>query len=210
MNIIKIAIIEDDRIVMESLKLYFSQKPDVLLIYCFRSIEEFVLGLNNKDNDTPDVMLLDIQLPGKSGIEGIPLIKEKFPDLNIIMLTTFDDSEKIFKALSAGACSYLSKQSTLHTIYECIVTVSKGGSFMSPAIARKVIEYFEKKHSEFNSLSSRQSEIVSCIVDGMSYKMVASKLEISLDTVRTHIMQIYRTLNINSKGQLIKWAMDKK
>jgi DNA-binding NarL/FixJ family response regulator len=123
-------------------------------------------------------------------------------------LTTFEDSEKIFSALKAGACSYLSKKSSLKTIFECVTTVSQGGSYMSPSIAKKVIDFFEKKPTQHTELTGRQSEIVNCIVEGMSYKMVGEELNISLDTVRTHIMQIYRSLNINSKSQLIKWVHD--
>jgi DNA-binding NarL/FixJ family response regulator len=123
------------------------------------------------------------------------------------MLTTFEDNEKIFAALCAGAVSYLSKQSSLASIYDCISTVASGGSYMSPGIARKVIQHFTPTTKTINPLTTRQQEIVSAIVDGLSYKMVGDKLGISLDTVRTHIMQIYRELNINSKGELIKWAL---
>ncbi|MBC7884929.1 MAG: response regulator transcription factor [Saprospiraceae bacterium] len=210
MNSVKLAIIEDDQLISQSLISYFEQKPEISLICVVSSVEAFSFQYNTMSLPIPDVLLLDIQLPGKSGIEGIPEIKKLFPNINIIMLTTFEDSDKIFKALSAGANSYLSKQSSLITIYECIHTVNSGGSFMSPGIARKVIDFFERIPKIHSPLSDRQTEIVSCIVDGMSYKMVGARLNISLDTVRTHIMQIYRSLNINSKGELIKWAIEKK
>ncbi len=213
MSKLRLGIIEDDLIVSDSLVSFFKLKSDIELVFVSSSMESFFEQVQNavhEDKPFPEILLLDIQLPGKSGIEGIPEIKKIMPDVNIIMLTTFEESEKIFMALSAGACSYLTKQSTLSSIYECIITVSNGGSYMSPAIARKVIAFFNSKSDTTNPLSQRQKEIVSCIVDGLSYKMVASKLDISLDTVRTHIMQIYRSLNINSKGELIKWAISRK
>lgn len=208
MKRINLTIIEDDPIVMDSLIAFFDQMPDINVCHNFSSVELFSEYCKKSNDVRVDIMLLDIQLPGKSGIEGIPEIKSFVPDIHIIMLTTFEENDKIFDALRAGACSYLTKQSLLSTIYDCVKTVYNGGSYMSPAIARKVIQYFEKPKLT-TPLTARQSEVVSYIVDGLSYKMVAAKLNISLDTVRTHIMQIYRTLNVNSKGELIKWAMDR-
>ena len=173
-------------------------------------MEAFQKFYSEDPSNFPDVVLLDIQLPGMSGIEGISVIKKMMPDTDIIMLTTFEDNDKIFNALCAGACSYMTKKSTLSAIYDCIITVSQGGSFMSPAIARKITQFFMRDHVMNNPLTDRQMEIVQGIVDGLSYKMIGLKLNISLDTVRTHIMQIYRTLNINCKSQLIKWALENK
>jgi len=209
MKNIHLTIIEDDQIVLESLSTFFNQISEVNLVNTFTSVESFCSYFQKTKEPLPEILLLDIQLPGKSGIEGIPQIKQIFPDINIIILTTFEESDKIFAALRAGACSYLSKQTSLSEIFECVKTVSNGGSFMSASIARKVVQFFEKPKLS-TPLSPRQIEIVNCIVDGMSYKMIGAKLDISLDTVRTHIMQIYRTLNINSKGELIKWAIDGK
>ena len=206
-NVILI-IIEDDPIVRESLVDFMSHKPEFLEVHAYNSVEDFIRNGTFQENGFRYIVLLDIQLPGMSGIEGISEIKNKTPDADIIMLTTFEDSEKIFEALCEGACSYLSKKSTLSNIYECIITVSQGGSYMSPAIARKITRFFVKEKSIENPLSQRQMEIVHGIVDGLSYKMIGSRLNISLDTVRTHIMQIYRALNINCKGQLIKWVHD--
>ncbi|MBK8517273.1 MAG: response regulator transcription factor [Saprospiraceae bacterium] len=210
MNQIRVSIIEDDIIVRESLVNYLELKSEISDIQAFSSVEDFEKNYINPTTILPDIIILDIQLPGKTGIQGIPIIKQIIPDTDIIMLTTFEDSEKIFDALCAGACSYLSKRSTLSSIFDCIITVSKGGSYMSPPIARKITQFFIKKNSIENPLTDRQMEIAQGIVDGLSYKMIANRLEISLDTVRTHIMQIYRTLNINCKGQLIKWALNNK
>ncbi len=211
MKTITIAIIEDDPIVRESLHTFFGDNAQLEIQAFANSVEDFLKMLDTDPEVQPAILLLDIQLPGMTGIAGIPRIRERLPNVSIIMLTTFEDSEKIFGALCAGACSYLSKQTPLAKILEAVQTVSQGGSYMSASIARKVVEYFApKQKTQTNALTERQQEIVQGIVDGLSYKMVAARLDLSIDTVRTHIMNIYRTLNINSKGELIKYALDGK
>lgn len=211
MKTITLAIVEDDPIVKESLQSFFGANPQFEVLTIANSVEDFLKMLKADSAMLPSIILLDIQLPGMTGIAGIPLIKESLPDVNIIMLTTFEDSEKIFAALCAGACSYLSKQTSLVKIREAVLTVSQGGSYMSPSVARKVAEHFmPKPKSAKSTLTERQLEIVQGIVDGLSYKMIADRLEISIDTVRSHIMNIYRELNINSKGELIRRSLDGK
>ena len=210
MQPIPLAIVEDDPIIRESLRTFLGEDPQFELVYTAVSMEDFIQTLQDDPRVDPSVMLLDIQLPGQSGIEGIPAIKKLRPGVDIIMLTTFEESDKIFAALCAGACSYLSKRVSLVTIRDAILTVHRGGSYMSPSIARKVVEHFTpvpKKADE--PLTPRQQEIVDCIVNGLSYKMTADKLGISLDTVRTHIKHIYEVLQINSKGELIKRTLEK-
>lgn len=159
-------------------------------------------------NKIPDILLLDINLLGMSGIVGIPLLLNELPDVDIIMLTTFEDNDSIFKALCAGACSYLSKKTPLKKIQEAIEVVYDGGSYMSPSIARKIVNRYAPKRHQQTILTTRQKEIVDGIVAGKSYKMIADDLFVSLDTVRSHIKNIYKALKINCKAELIKKSYD--
>ena len=202
---ISLALIEDDLIIQESLQDYFDSQNGIQLLKMTRSVEDFLLGIkSNALLQDPDIILLDINLAGISGIQGIPLLLEALPKTEIIMLTTFEDNDKIFNALSAGACSYLSKKTPLNKILEAIEIVYAGGSYMSPSIARKVVNRFSPNRKTTVRLTVRQMEIVNGIVDGKSYKMIADDLFVSLDTVRSHIKNIYTTLNINSKAELIR------
>lgn len=198
---LRLAIVEDDSLVRDSLNSYFNTTDDIEVVCNSSSVEHFI---SSNDFNTPlSTILLDINLEGMSGIEGIPLILDKWPNLNIVMLTTFEDNDSIFKCLSAGATSYISKQASLNEIREALITVNQGGSYMSPAIARKVVNHFSQR-SKSSILTDRQKEIVDGIVKGKSYKMIATDLFVSIDTVRSHIKNIYKLLKINSKAELIR------
>ena len=207
MKHISLAIIEDDALVQESLCDFFGTIPHTECVLVSSSVETF-LKENRTLKETPDVLLLDINLLGMSGIDGIPLLKKDLPNMDIIMLTTFEDSDSIFNALCAGACSYLSKKTPLKKILEAVEVVYNGGSYMSPNIARKVVNSYAPKSKKGAQLSTRQMEIVQGIVDGKSYKIIAADLFISLDTVRSHIKNIYKALEINSKAELIRKSYD--
>ena len=198
---INLAIIEDDLVVQESLVEFFGLQPNIETVLVSNSVESFLERINKCEN-LPKILLLDINLPGLSGLEGLPLIKKELPDLDVMMLTTFDETDKIFEALSCGACSYMSKRISLQKILEAIEIVSKGGSYMSPAIARKIANFYAPKKKQ--QLTARQMEIVDGIVSGKSYKMIATNLFVSIDTVRSHIKNIYKTLEINCKAELIR------
>ncbi|MCC6459625.1 MAG: response regulator transcription factor [Saprospiraceae bacterium] len=210
MENIHLGIIEDDPVIRESLETYLGAHPALQFSIVAGSVEEF-LEKADKPLHRPkmDVLLLDIGLPGMSGIEGIRHIRQKFPDTDIVMLTTFEENDKIFKSLCSGACSYIAKRTPLSTIQEAIFTIHRGGSFMSPSIARKVVQHFMPKvRQEDDLLSPRQQQIVEGLVDGLSYKLIADKLSISIDTVRDHIKRIYRALEVNSKAEIIRKALD--
>ena len=212
MKTINLAIIEDDILIKESLESYLGDNTSINIQFIASSVEDFLNAIEVSREPKIDVMLLDIGLPGMSGLEGISHIHKLLPKVNIIMLTTYEEDDKIFKALCGGAVSYISKRTPLTKIEEAITTIYYGGSYMSPSIARKVINYFSPKQAEkgMNTLTTRQMQIVECIVGGLSYKMIADKLMISIDTVRDHIKKIYRLLNINSKAELIKKSYEYK
>jgi DNA-binding NarL/FixJ family response regulator len=208
MEEIKLAIVEDDAVIRESVEAYMQAHPSIQATCVVDSVEAFLAKTKVARKPAIDVLLLDIGLPGMTGIQGIYHIRQHYPDLDIIMLTTFEEDDKIYDALCAGACSYISKRTPLAKIREAVFTVYRGGSYMSPSIARKIAERFmPKAKKKENALSERQMQIVQALVDGLSYKMIADKLNISLDTVRDHIKRIYRTLEVNSKAEVIKKAL---
>jgi DNA-binding NarL/FixJ family response regulator len=206
MEPIVLAIIEDNTLVRESLQAFFGNDPDFELHDAAGSVEAFLKQLEHPERPDPEMLLLDIQLPGMSGIAGIPALRERLPQVQIVILTTFEDSDQIFAALCAGACSYITKQTPLTAIREALHTVRQGGAYMSPSVARKVVAHFQPKPNALDAaaLSPRQRDIVQGIVAGLSYKLIAERLGISLDTVRSHIMHIYRALKINSKSELVR------
>jgi len=204
---INIAIVEDDSFIRESLQGFINTQDNMRCVAAKDSVETLLYWLN--DDNKPDVILMDIGLPGMSGISGIKLIKEKYPGINILMLTVYNDSHRIFQSLCAGASGYLLKNTPFSEIKEAIEIVQDGGSSMSPQIARKVIEYFhtDKKGEIASPLTIKEKEIVMCLVDGMSYKMIADKGNISIETVRSHIKNIYKKLHVHNKAGVIRKSL---
>lgn len=201
---IEIGIVEDNIKIRNLIQKFLDMQEKMSCKIAVDSVEEMLEHL--KDNESPDVLLMDIQLPGMSGIEGISIIKKKYPDIEIIMLTIYHDSHKIFNSLVAGASGYLLKHTSLPEIKESIENLVEGGAPMSPQIARKVIEHFKKPEPQKNpdsDLTSREQDIVNGLVDGLSYKLIADRFDISIDTVRAHIRNIYKKLHVNSKAEVI-------
>jgi DNA-binding NarL/FixJ family response regulator len=198
---IHIAIIEDDALVRSTLAALFTQQDDMHCVMAVGSAELFLK--KTPEVQQLDIVLSDIGLPGIDGIEAIQLIKRQFPETAIIMLSVYADSDRIFKALCAGAVGYLQKDMPLDEILDAIKVIHKGGSIMSPAIARKVVEYFAPKRTYNEPLTAKEQQVIAAMVDGLSYKMIAARLGITLETVRQHIKNIYRKLQVNSKGEVI-------
>lgn len=209
MGNIRLGIVEDESFMLQSIKDTFESIPDVDIVLEAQTIEDCLEDLQG--TLSIDTLLLDINLPGMSGLQGIRHLKDRRPEMDIIMLTNKDDSDNIFKALCAGAVSYISKKKANPSILrEAVTTVSRGGAYMSPGIARKVIQHFAPPdRSTANPvLTPRQHQIVELLTDGLSYKMIADKLLISVETVRDHIKKIYRTLQVNSKAEVIRKKLD--
>jgi DNA-binding NarL/FixJ family response regulator len=198
---IHLALIEDDAVVRNNLAAFFNQQSELSCVIVAASVNEFFE--QSAKVDRLDIVLSDIGLPGMSGIEAIPLIRKKFPDISIVILSVYADSDRIFKALCAGAVGYLQKDTEPQEILDSIKIISKGGSAMSPTIARKVVQYFAPKRTYNEPLTAKEQQVVTAMVDGLSYKMIATRLGITLETVRQHIKNIYRKLHVNSKGEVI-------
>jgi DNA-binding NarL/FixJ family response regulator len=204
---IRIGIIEDDDLIREGIQKYLNAQDNFICEIAENSFENFLPKLTKEG--PVDIALADIGLPGMSGINGIKILRKEYPDINIIMLTVYNDSTRIFNSLCAGASGYLLKNTPLEEIKKSIEILDSGGSPMSPEIARKVIEYFNPKKSEGykSGLTQKENEIVNALVDGLSYKLVADKMGISIDTVRFHIRNIYRKLHVNSKAEVISKSL---
>jgi len=199
-----VGIVEDNKKIRDLIQRYLDMQDELSCPVAVDSVEEMQEYL--EEHPAPDVILMDIQLPGMSGIKGIGLIKEKYEDVDIIMLTVYHDSHKIFNALRAGASGYLLKHTSLPEIKESILKLVDGGAPMSPQIARKVINHFQENAPKKNTdsdLTPREHDIVNGLVDGLSYKMIADRYDISIDTVRAHIRNIYKKLHVNSKAEVI-------
>ena len=192
-----VVIIEDDRIISELLKNKINESDDFLVVNTY---ENPVLFLNDKIKF--DIILLDIVMPEMNGLDAIDPILTKYPDALIVMNTIKDDQETIFTALKRGALGFIDKQSFDVNFEEVLQIVANGGAYMTPSIARKVVNNFQEPSYSLEKLSPREKEIANGILKGLSYKLVAMEYGISIDTVRIHIKNIYRKLKINSKSQL--------
>ena len=156
------------------------------------------------ENFYPDVVLMDINMPEVDGIEGLKLIKTNHPEVKVLMQTAFDDSDKIFTCIKNGASGYILKNDKPQRILQAIEEVNQGGAAMNPAIAQKVLDYFKPNENK-NPLSPKENEVLACLADGLSYKMVADKLGVSYATINTHTKRIYEKLHISSLGQAIAY-----
>jgi DNA-binding NarL/FixJ family response regulator len=197
---IKLILVEDDLSIQKALVTFIKAQPEFELLAAYASAMEFNL---NPPKELPNVCILDINLPEISGIDLIPKVKGLFPDTNILMLSVNNDNESVFKSLQAGADGYLGKETPLDKIKDAVLDLNQGGSPITPAIARKVFDYFNTQHQVLEELSERESQVVKGILNGLSYKLVAAELNLSIDTVRKYIKSIYRKLQINSKGELM-------
>lgn len=199
----KIVIIEDNNKIREGFAAVIDSSGKYQVAGHYDNCEE---AIRNLERDEPDVVLIDIELPGMNGIEGTLKIKKQCPDCIVLIITVFEESEKVFKSLCAGASGYLVKNSNLEEIIRSIDEALAGGAPMSLHIARMVVQSF--KLASDSPLSARETEVLQSIAEGKSYSKIALDLFISRETVRSHIKNIYQKLAVNSKSDALKIAGD--
>ena len=205
---IRVAIFEDNLLLRESLFQLVNGTTGMCCTGAFANCDDLIFNINRV---RPDVVLRDIKMPGKTGVEGVLTIHGKFPQVKVIMQTVVEDEDKIFASICNGASGYLLKNTPPATLLKSIVEVYEGGAPMTPVIAQKVLEKFRKQSvvtvKEFADLSNREHEILESLAEGMSYKMIAAARNISIDTVRFHIRNINEKLHVNSKSEAVIKAM---
>ncbi|HLI91969.1 MAG TPA: response regulator transcription factor [Puia sp.] len=200
---IKIAIVEDNNTLRSSLESLFNRTDGMR---CVASLNNLLNVVGEIGSALPDIILMDIGLPNISGIEGVRTVKTHFPAIQILMFTVFDDDEKVFDAIRAGASGYLLKKTPAAEIIDAIRELYNGGAPMTSSIARRVIQSFQAAPSSVikdYQLTVRENEILYSLVDGLSYKKIADKYCVSISTIRTHICNIYHKLHVNSKAEAV-------
>lgn len=206
-KIIKTIIVEDQRDLREGLQTLMNFSPGFKCLGAFRTMEE---ALARVKYDLPDVVLSDIGLPGMSGIEGIRILKEKYPDLIVLVLTVYDDNEKIFDALCAGASGYLLKHTEPSQLISSVKEAVSGGAPMSPEVALKVIKLFREVRPPEKvdyDLTPHELRLLKLLVDGYNYVTAAEELNISYNTIKFHVRNIYDKLQVHSKSEAVAIAM---
>ena len=208
-TMIRLVHYEDNRDLREGIAFLLQATPGLDLVGTFPDCRTIAADLQTL---RPDVVLMDIDMPGLSGIEAVPIVKATLPDAQVLMLTVFDNDEKIFQAIRNGASGYLLKHTPPAEIVSAIFDIHRGGSPMTANIARRVLQHFQQPSrpatlSDDYKLSARELDIIKGLVAGYSYKLIADDLHISIDTVRSHIRHIYDKLQVNSKTEAILKAM---
>lgn len=204
---IRLAIVEDQPQTREGLATLLRGTEGCRVLGAFGSMEDALAALGS---EAPDVALLDIELPGMSGIEGVRRLKQRFSSIQILMLTVFADNDHVFEAICAGASGYLLKDTPPDRLTEAVRELVAGGAPMSPEIARKVVGMFSRvapPRTEDHKLSPREVELLKLLAEGHSYKTAARALSISIDTVRFHIRNIYDKLHVHSKSEAVILAL---
>lgn len=201
----RVLIVEDDQEIRNSFSLIVNSSQKFMVVNAYSNCEE---AIKNFNRDKPEIVLMDIELPGMNGIQGTKSIKEKYPHVEVIMVTVYEDSELVFEALKAGAAGYITKSANYLELLTALEEITRGGAPMSSRIARMVIDNF---HVNPNSpLTKRETEILQLISEGKTYTQISEDLFISKETAKTHIKNIYSKLQVNSKSEAIAKANQEK
>jgi DNA-binding NarL/FixJ family response regulator len=204
----KICIVEDDAGLRESIASFIAGTAGFECLGAFASGEEALKAIPTL---RPSVVLMDINLPGMSGIQCVKKLKEKMPELQTLMLTVYENSDRIFEALAAGACGYLLKSTPPERLIEAIEDVQNGGSPMSSHIARKVVQAFQPTTSArplIEHLAPREQEVLDLLAKGCAYKQIAAQMDLSMGTIRTYIRRIYEKLHVNCRTDAVVKYLD--
>lgn len=211
---IRIAIFDDNKNIRESLSLLLQTVDDFEVTGSFSHVLDCIDDIRQS---RPDVVLMDIEMPAMSGIEAVQLLKKEFPQIQVLMQTVFEDDDRVFDSICAGASGYILKNQLNTKLIEAIRELQFGGSPMSPSIARKVLTKMQSVSSIIKPeaapdyhLTNREKDVLGCLVNGLSYKMIASDLNISYETVRSHVKKIYEKLHVASLTEVVAKAIHQK
>lgn len=204
---IQVAIVDDNQELCDGLYHFIHFSPGFEVVGQYASALRIVEKLAN---NRPDVVLMDIDMPEMNGIDAVKRLKNQFPAIHVLMLTVFEDEERVFEALQAGATGYLLKKTSPQKILEAIEDIMAGGAPMTPSIARKVVHFFSRQSRPDYQLTPKESAVLRFLVKGLSYKLISAEMEISIDTVRTHLKNIYQKLHVNSNTEAIIKAIQHK
>jgi len=200
---ISVSIVDDEKQLRQSITTFVNGSPGFRCLSAYPSAEAALDGL---PKNKPDVVLMDINLGGMNGIECVQRLKTLVPEMQIIMLTVYEDTDQIFRALTAGATGYLLKRSSPTRLLQAIREVQSGGSPMSSSIARKVVASFQKSNQTGEGrvhLSPREEMVLECLAKGLTYKQIADQLSISIDTIRTYLRRVYEKLHVQSRTEAV-------
>lgn len=208
---LRIAIFDDNKNIRESIHMLLETVPDFEIAGSFSHVLDCVEDVKEC---RPDVVLMDIEMPGMSGIEAVKAIKKEFPQVQVLMQTIFEDDDRVFDSICSGASGYILKNFLNTKLIDAITELQYGGSPMSPSIARKVLnkmqeipQHIQPEEAPNYNLTPREKEVLSCIVEGLAYKMIADRLGISYETVRSHVKKIYEKLHVASLTEAVSKAM---
>ncbi len=206
-SVIRTAIVEDQQQIREGLATLINRTNGYRCTGSFRTMEEALEGIKR---EVPDIALCDLGLPGMSGIEGIRILKERYPELQLLVLTVYDDDDRIFDALCAGACGYLLKRTSSAKLLESLREAATGGAPMSPEVAHRVIKLFREirppERADYE-LTPHESRLLKLLVEGHNYTTAAEELGVSYNTVKFHMRHVYAKLQVHSKSEAVAKAL---